>query len=113
MPDLSMVLLLGVVVVGWADAGTKPGAAPEAAVIEAAGDSGYAVIPIPFPPAPGDPFHDPRVQLQRRPGRLAGTRAAPGRHRDARLAGLGHVGDGDEPPRQGVHRHPRRGDGAA
>ena len=25
--------------------------------------------------------------------------------------GIGHVGDGDEPPRQGVHRHPRRGRG--
>ena len=70
-----------------------------------------------FPPLPdhppGDPFHDPRFQLQRRPGRPARVRAAPGRRRDARLARLGHVGDGDEPPRQGIHRHPRRGGSAA
>jgi tetratricopeptide (TPR) repeat protein len=52
---------------------------------------------------------DPRPQLQRRPRRAARIRAAPGSRRDARLAWQRHVGDGDEPPRQGVHRHPRRG----
>jgi len=35
------------------------------------------------------------------------------RRRDARLARLGHVGDGNEPPRQGIHGHRRRGRSAA
>ena len=47
------------------------------------------------------------------PAALPEAGAAPGRRRDARLARQRHVGDGDEPPRQGVHRHPRRGRSAA
>ena len=47
------------------------------------------------------------------PAALPEAGAAPGRRRNARLARLGHVGDGDEPPRQGVHLDPCRGRGAA
>ncbi len=49
--------------------------------------------------------HDPRVQFQRRPRRAAAGSARATARRDARLARPGHVGDGDEPSRQGVRRH--------
>ena len=51
---------------------------------------------------PGTPHAS--LQLQRRPRGAARAGAAPGRRRDARLARQRHVGDGDEPSRQGVHR---------
>ena len=53
--------------------------------------------------------HDPPLQLQPRPRRASRTGAAPGGRRDARLARHGHVGDGDEPSRQGLHGDPGRG----
>ena len=57
--------------------------------------------------------HDPRFQFQSRSRHAARAGAAPGRRRDAGLARLRHVGDGDEPSRQGVHLHPRPGRGHA
>ena len=47
----------------------------------------------------------PRVQFQRRPRRVAPGSARAAARRDARLARQRHVGDGNEPSRQGLHRH--------
>ena len=49
------------------------------------------------------------LQFQRGAGDAARGSAFPRRRRNARLARQRHVGDGDEPPRQGIHRHRRRG----
>ncbi len=60
------------------------------------------------PPRQTDPNHA-CFQLQRRTRGAARRGIAQGRRRDARLARQRHVGDGDEPSRQGVHRHRREG----
>ncbi len=56
---------------------------------------------------PKDP--DASLQLQRRTRGAARTRAAAGGGGNARLARQRHVGDGNEPPGQGVHQHCRQG----
>ena len=60
---------------------------------------------------PDNAAHVAPFQFQRRPRGAARGGAAPGGRRDARLARQRHVGDGDEPSRQGVHRDRRRGRG--
>ncbi len=49
------------------------------------------------------------LQFQRRSRGAPRRSVAPGRRRDARLARQRHVGDGDEPSRQGIHQHRRQG----
>ena len=57
-----------------------------------------------------DPCHA-YFQFQCRPCGASRGRPAPRRSRNARLAWQRHVGDGDEPSRQGVHQHRRQGAG--
>ncbi len=53
------------------------------------------------------------LQFQRRARGAPRRSAAAGRCRDARLARQRHVGDGNEPSRQGIHQHRRQGGGGS
>ena len=75
------------------------------------GNGGDGEMPVPERRGPPRPrcIDVPHLQFQRRAGDAAGRGARARRRRDARLARQRHGRDGDEPSRQGIHRHRRRG----